>query len=429
MTQPHHPAGPTGVGARESGLSTMSDPPTMSPVSERNHTRNPGTGLLGPNFSRRNRQQPTDDRAGEHRWMAIDESGYHGDQLHGHDRYMILGSVAIDDTEAAVIVDTLRREAGIQQSAREVKFQKMFTGGGAGHRRRLLGELLASGGPLHGRASVYAIDKHYFVAAKLVDLLLEERFHALGYDIVSNGVGRQLALDLATEGPRALGRDGFDRLIAAAVAFFSKKNRTGDQVTVDDLYAVIRESYAYTRRRKAPQAKKAAEVLDMLRKSRPEAEEFARERPAEATPTGEHGLLDDTMDPLVTAVPTVILHASIRYGGQLQVLADDQRLLTDDKLEVLERGATAVGLVHGLIKGNHLQDLVRGRSVDHPSLQLADLVAGAGRVVARWHDGEDDPAGGELHPVVAPLVDPQGMLAEEGPEDFARVDSARAKRR
>ncbi|MFJ4624637.1 DUF3800 domain-containing protein [Streptomyces sp. NPDC088812] len=396
---------------------------------ERDHAPNAGTGLLGANFSRRNRQAPTDDRAGTGRWIAIDESGYHGDQLHGHDRYMILGSVAIDDAEAAAIVDTLRREAGIQQSATEAKFQKMFTGGGAGRRRRLLGELLRPGGPLHDRASVYAIDKHYFVAAKLVSLLLEERFHALGYDIDSNGVGRQLALDLATEGPRALGRDGFDRLIATAVGFFSKKNRTGDQVTADDLYAVIRESYAYARRRKAPQAKKAAEVLDMLRKTRPEAEEFARERPAEATPTGEHGLLDDTMDPLVTAVPTVILHASIRYGGKLQVLADDQRLLTDDKLDVLERGATAVGMVHGLIRQDHLQELVRGRSVDHPSLQLADLVAGAGRAVARWHDGEDDPAGDDLHPVVAPLMDPQGLLMDEGPEDFARIDTARAKRR
>ncbi|MFD8096858.1 hypothetical protein [Streptomyces malaysiensis] len=225
-------------------------------MSERNHTRNSGTGLLGPNFSRRNRQEPTDDTVGEHRWIAIDESGYHGDQLHGGDRYMILGSVAIDDSEAAAIVDTLRREAGIQKSAPEVKFQKMFTGGGAGQRRRLLGELLAPDGPLHDRASVYAIDKHYFVAAKLVDLLLEERFHALGYDIVGNGVGRQLALDLAIEGPRALGRDGFDRLIATAVGFFSKKNRKGDHVTVDAFYAVIRESYAYARRRKAPRRRK-----------------------------------------------------------------------------------------------------------------------------------------------------------------------------
>ncbi|MFI6281841.1 hypothetical protein [Streptomyces sp. NPDC050988] len=213
------------------------------------------------------------------------------------------------------------------------------------------------------------------------------------------------------------------------MGFFAKKNRTGERVSVDDLFTVIRESLAYARRRKAPQAKKAADVLEMLRMCRAEAEAFARERPAEATPTGELGLLDDSTDPLVTAVPTVILHASLRYGGRLQVIADDQRLLTDDKLDVLERGAAAVGMVHGLIKGNHLQDLVRGRSVDHPCLQLADLVAGAGRAVARWHDGQDDPAGEDLHPVVAPLVDPGSLLMDEKPEDFTRIDTARAKRR
>ncbi|MFC8433396.1 hypothetical protein [Streptomyces sp. NPDC057253] len=53
-------------------------------------------------------------------------------------------------------------------------------------------------------------------------------------------------------------------------------------------------------------------------------------------------------------MPTVILHASIRHGGKLQALADDQRLLTDEELDVLEIGD---------IKGNHLQDLVRGCSV------------------------------------------------------------------
>ncbi|MFE9813229.1 hypothetical protein [Streptomyces sp. NPDC005548] len=165
----------------------------------------------------------------------------------------------------------------------------------------------------------------------------------------------------------------------------------------------------------------------MLRNTRPQAEAFARERPAEATPTGEHGLLDDSTDPLVTAVPTIILNASIRFGGKLQVLADDQRLLTDDKLDVLERGATAVGIVHGLISEDHLQDLVRGRSVDHPSLQLADLVAGAGRAVGRWHDGQDDLAGEDLHSVVAPLVDPGSLLMAEEPEDFARVSPASTK--
>ncbi|MFF2780908.1 hypothetical protein ACFVU3_39195 [Streptomyces sp. NPDC058052] len=114
---------------------------------ERDHAPNAGTGLLGANFSRRSRQEPTDDRNAAGRWIAIDESGYDGDQLHGGDRYMILGSVAVDDVDAAAIVDTLRREAGIQKSATELKFQKMFAGPAAARRRQLLGELLMPGGP------------------------------------------------------------------------------------------------------------------------------------------------------------------------------------------------------------------------------------------------------------------------------------------
>lgn len=388
---------------------------------------NAGTGLLGEKFALRNQPAPTQDDAELGRWIAIDESGYDGDQLHGRGRYMILGSVAIDDAEAAGILDTLRLQARIQASAPEVKFQTMFTGAGQGARRRLLADLLAPGGPLATRASIYIIDKHYFVVAKLVDLLVEEQFHALGIDIVNNDVVRQLARDLATEGTRALGRDGFDRLIATAVGFFSKKNRSGDQASVEDLYTVIRQSCSVARRRRAPQAKKAADVLELLRRARPEAEAFARERPTTPRPAGEGGLLDDSMDPLITAVPTVIHNASVRHGMRLHALADDQRLLNDDKLEILERGATAMLMMGGLVKGNRLAELVRGRSKDHPSVQLADLVAGAGLAVARRHDGENDPAGQDLYPVVVPLIDPHGLLAHDQPELLATVDPRRTR--
>ncbi|WP_141202850.1 hypothetical protein [Streptomyces griseorubiginosus] len=79
----------------------------------------------------------------------------------------------------------------------------------------------------------------------------------------------------------------------------------------------------------------------MLRKIPAEAQAFARERPAETTPTGDNGPLDDTMDPLVTAVPTVILHASIRHGGKLQIVADDQRLPTDEEVDAATAPSTS----------------------------------------------------------------------------------------
>lgn len=395
---------------------------------ERDHTPNAGTGLLGANFRLHNRAAPTNDAEGGGRWIAIDESGYNGDQLHGGERYMTLGAVAVDDITAADIVDRLRAEGRIQQSAPEVKFQKMFTGASAAPRRQLLSQLLGPTGPLYGKASVYVIDKYHFVLAKLVDLLIEEQFHSLGLNIVDNGVAPQMALDLATEGPRALGRDNLDRLIATTVGFFAKRNRRGDHVTVDEFYTVIGQCRAYARRRRAPQAKKATQILELLCQTRPEAEAYARERPTQATPTGPYGLLDDSMDPLIPAIPSVILRAAIHHGERVRALADDQRLLTDDKLDVLQRSAAAMGAIEQLIEDDHLGGLLRGRSTDHPSLQLADLVAGAGLTVARRHDGETDSDGDDLYTAVVPLIDRSGLIMGKGPEDFATVDPRRLTR-
>jgi hypothetical protein len=88
-----------------------------------------------------------------------------------------------------------------------MKFRKMFTGRGNRQRRRWLrGELLVPGGPLYDCAWVDVIGKCYFVVAKLVDLPLGEWSNVLGYGIVSDGMGWQLASDVAAAGPQTLGR-------------------------------------------------------------------------------------------------------------------------------------------------------------------------------------------------------------------------------
>lgn len=387
---------------------------------------NPGTALLGEKYSLRSRAVPTDDGAGVGRWIAIDESGHDGDQLHGRGRYLVLGSVAIDDVEAADIVAGLLRRAGIQ--APELKFQTSFARDGFVRRRALLAELLAPGGPLVDRASVFVVDKHYFVAAKLVDLLIEERCHAVGLDIVSNGMCRQYARDLANEGSRALGSDGFDRLLSTSAMFFSKQNRTGDKVSVDELFDVIGRACATARRSKAPQALKATGVLEMLRLTRREAEEFLRSQGADFGDSPVSVLQHDALEPLITCVPTVISIASLRYG-KVSTLADDQKLFTDAKLDLVERGIPAVTWLQGVDADDLLGGLVRGNSREHPSLQLADLVSGAGLAVARRHDGELSPAGEDLYAVIVPLIDPASMLPHDEPERFAAVNSRRAKGR
>lgn len=78
-------------------------------------TPNPGTGLLGECFARRNRRNrrdSTDDRSGHGRWFAVDEAGTDGDQLYvGGDRHLVLGGVAVDDVHAAEILRDLRSQA------------------------------------------------------------------------------------------------------------------------------------------------------------------------------------------------------------------------------------------------------------------------------------------------------------------------------
>ncbi|MFI6281845.1 hypothetical protein [Streptomyces sp. NPDC050988] len=58
--------------------------------------------------------------------MAVDESGWDGDQLHGEERsrYLSIGSVATSDADEAPIVDEIR--TAIRLQAPELKLSKAF---------------------------------------------------------------------------------------------------------------------------------------------------------------------------------------------------------------------------------------------------------------------------------------------------------------
>ncbi|MFH9957406.1 hypothetical protein ACH4OX_24780 [Streptomyces roseolus] len=78
--------------------------------------------LTGEKYAQLNQNEPTSDDAGGGRWIACDESGWDGEQLVGRQRrFLVFASVAIDDAEAAPLINTLRKQARIQQ-ARELKF-------------------------------------------------------------------------------------------------------------------------------------------------------------------------------------------------------------------------------------------------------------------------------------------------------------------
>jgi hypothetical protein len=199
---------------------------------------NEAWGLSGVNYAHNNHASATHDDDVAGRWVAVDESGWDGEQLYARaDRYLSIGSVAIDDDSAALIVDKLREDTSLKQPP-ELKFSH-FSSQRRGHRLETLVQLIGPEGYLASRASVYLVDKHFFVTAKIISLLLEEKAHEQGANLHEDD-----------------GQEDFDRLIETTVGFASMRNRDGTMVTVDMLFAEFQRAFARAHRRR---------VADILR--------------------------------------------------------------------------------------------------------------------------------------------------------------------
>jgi hypothetical protein len=219
------------------------------------------SSLSGPDYVRNTQAGATRDSPAL-RWVAADESGWDGEQLYDRaDRYLSIGSVAVDDGTAEEIVGQLRRDARLSQPP-ELKFTHFRDGS----RLEVLAGLLGPGGGLASRAHVYLVDKHYFVTGKIIDLLLEEEATARGVNLHEGDRARQIAWTLFNEGPRALGIDGFNRIIATMVGFASGRNHDGSVVSVDALFEELRLAFGRAHRRRVSQ------ILQDLLRTREHAE-------------------------------------------------------------------------------------------------------------------------------------------------------------
>jgi hypothetical protein len=270
---------------RTPGQTGAVTPPTNSGA----EARAAASRLSGPAYAHSNQRAATRDDQVAGRWVAVDESGWDGEQLYGRaDRYLSIGSVAVDDESASTIVERLRRETALTQPP-ELKFGQ-FASQKGGKRLEALAALLEREGALAGRAHVYLVDKHYFVTGKIIDLLLEEHAFERGINLYEGGRARALAWTLFHEGPSALGSEGFDRLIATMVGFASMRNRDGSVVSIDKLFTEIDRAWSGSRRWRV------TEILCALRWTQAEAEGFLQmlKKPAYELPA---------MEPLIPCIP------------------------------------------------------------------------------------------------------------------------------
>ncbi|GAA4013878.1 hypothetical protein GCM10022247_40850 [Allokutzneria multivorans] len=257
-----------------------------------------------------------------------------------HQRVMTHATVRVDDRLAGALLSELRSNTGLRQS-RELKFWQF-------ERDKPLAalvDLLGEGGALHGRASVLVADKVALTVSTIAGLLIQRDVEPL-----------------VLHGESLLGPQWTE--LAAALAGFAKgTRRNGRSVDMDELFALLE------RARETCAGHPAAEVLAHLAKSRERAEELLTEEPPK-------------LDPLPSMLAEHVERRTAELG-EFRLLHDRHKMLEQE-----QRAHT----------------FAIGASADHPSIQIADLVSGAGRVVFEQRQGNPSKQGAALREVVEPFL-------------------------
>src|SRR5262249_15298625 len=129
-------------------------------------------------------------------------------------------------------------------------------------------------------------------------------------------------------------------------------------------------------------------------------------------------LLRHSLNPLAASPLNVVDYWCTRLGP-VSFLQDEHAVLTDKMLDNFVKISRL--RIPGMKAALPLRSWVRGSSANHPSIQLADLISGAGRAVARRHAGYSSPEAEVLWPAVVPLITEDGMLPYDGPIRFDKI--------
>jgi hypothetical protein len=321
-------------------------------------------------------------------WVAADESGSSGENLVDPKGGVFAhASVRIDDETAGPLLADLRQQAGAVQ-APEAKFAQFDKKRG----REALASALAPGGPLADRVVITVADKRYLVVSKMIDLLVEELTHEQGIDLYSAGTARNLAVIFFRDGPRGLG-ELWEPLMAAFVSLARATQRGGgEKETVDSFFDRL------DRARQRCQRRSVEPLLDLLLQTRAHADDLVLSTAQRRSP------LFPGLDPLVTMLPMTLHHAYADHGP-VRILHDEQNLFT---AEFVQEFFPLLWNVHPDLAGHvpriRVAEFWAGDSREHPSIQLADLAASAGRIVVEDLLGNPTEVAEALKPVVMPLI-------------------------
>jgi hypothetical protein len=178
----------------------------------------------------------------------------------------------------------------------------------------------------------------------------------------------------------------------------------GAKESVDSFFASVEDAMWRSQRRTVEN------VLRRISATKTHAEAF-QERLAEAA-VGDIPALD----PLIPCLAESLRYWCTQPGMKgARFLHDRQNVLTDSRIDTV--------LAH--VRSPHPEflrftppvpvgELVRGDSAQHPSLQLADVVAGAGRAAAEFAMGiRDDPTAATLAEVMGPHISENSLWGDD----------------
>ncbi|GAB1508014.1 hypothetical protein JCM33774_00550 [Actinophytocola sp. KF-1] len=296
-------------------------------------------------------------------WVAADESGTTGEDLLSDQPVMAHATVRIDDHTAAEVLADLRARARSIQ-AEELKFRHVRRGRAA----EVLAEMLVPGGALAGRVNLVVAFKPYMAVSKVIDLLIEEWANEQGIDLYEGRRARTMARTLFRDGPRGLGEmwspflDAFVRL--------ARPSQTGrPEERLEAFFTVVEGAQRRNHRRSLDP------ILFMLGRSAQHAEDLVAAINREDEP------LLSSLDPHVALLPDSLRYWYREIGKPYRLLHDEHVVLTSRMVT-----QTMTGLANrfpGIPWGGRAELALFGvgTSHAHPSIQLADLVAGAGRTL------------------------------------------------
>ncbi|MEU3888919.1 hypothetical protein [Streptomyces sp. NPDC029041] len=297
--------------------------------------------------------------------IACDESGSDGENLTGGNTDVFAhAGVSLSEAAAAATVREIRDR--IRSPAEEYKANHLLRE----KHRAVLEWLLASRGPIHGRARVHLMEKTFFVVDRTLGLLLDEAVEAAA---------------LFRAGRPAFGEAGWRTFLQAANRLL-RVRQDGDPV--DTFYGTVD-----TLLRERPRTD-AASVLERLAATRHRAVAY------------RDGLLaGPPLIPLLNPLlPAIVRTAALwsRDGRPVHLVHDRQNMLTPDRIAWIEGAARQAGTGLAGLR------LVVAR--DDARVQVADFLAGIARKIASDElNGRGDPA---LTALLRPYVDPGSVWGD-----------------